>query len=111
MNEGMNIFPLLKEDRTNKSPYRLMKNQLERRIQGMNIKITGFQRASKTKNNITPIYEDSRKVTSLKVEQPWFDTTSAMNLKHILSRDLDKSTSTKGTFEVVKLIHVVNHHK
>ena len=38
-NQGINIFPLRKDDRTNKSPYRMMKRHLDREIIGKNIKI------------------------------------------------------------------------
>lgn len=81
--QGINIFPLSRDDRINKSPYRMMKKHLDREVLGKNIKITGHQRQSKIPTIST--YDENH-----------FDQSSAMNLKYILSKDLTKNLTSKA---------------
>lgn len=48
-NLGINIFPLKFDERINKSPYRMMKQHLDKQLAGKNFKFTGGARISRTR--------------------------------------------------------------
>lgn len=111
-NIGINIFPLKKDERSNKSPYRLMKTHLDRQLIGKNIKFTGGVRPSRTKHQLTREFRDNIgfELTLKKSgigEDPksmfintsgdlLLDKSTAMNLKHILNKDLDRTSIIKS---------------
>ena len=79
---GINIFPLAKDERINKSPYRMMRRYLDKEVLGKSIKVTGIHKQSKIALNLT-------------TDDHMFDSASALNLKQILNKDLNKTSTVK----------------